>query len=324
MKKILLIGGGGYVGTELAFSLAKNNYEVGIYDLFLFGKANFKKYRNIKCYRNDIRNIKSLIKVVKKHDVIIHLACISNDPSYDLNPILAKKINYESFIKLVNHCNKVDFDRFIYASSSSVYGIKHAKNVTEKLKLNPLTDYSKYKVLCEKKLHKSAKFNYVIIRPATVCGYSRRLRLDVVVNVLTAQAYINKKINIFGGKQLRPNIHIKDMVRCYEKLIKIKIDKINKKTFNAGYENLSVEKIAKKIKAKIPHKIKMNIIKSNDNRSYHISSAKIDKQINFRPKFSTGDAITDLIKHFKTNNKDLFKLKSFYNLKTIKSKQKNY
>ena len=97
------------------------------------------------------------------------------------------------------------------------------------MKLNPLTDYSKYKVLCEK-LHKSAKFNYVIIRPATVCGYSRRLRLDVVVNVLTAQAYINKKINIFGGKQLRPNIHIKDMVRCYEKLIKIKIDKINKKT----------------------------------------------------------------------------------------------
>ena len=131
MKKILLIGGGGYVGTELAFSLAKNNYEVGIYDLFLFGKANFKKYRNIKCYRNDIRNIKSLIKVVKKHDVIIHLACISNVPSYDLYPILAKKINYESFIKLVNHCNKVDFDRFIYASSSSVYGIKHAKNVTE-------------------------------------------------------------------------------------------------------------------------------------------------------------------------------------------------
>ena len=321
MEKILVIGGAGYVGTELVYELVKKNFKVGILDLFIYKKDLFEDIKDkIEIFEEDIRNLKKVEKILSNYDRIIHLSCISNDPGYELNPSIAKKINYESFLGLVDMCRKKTLKQFIYASSSSVYGIKNEKNVSENLKLEPLTDYSKYKVLCEKKLLDDANFNFTIIRPATVCGFSRKLRLDLSVNILTAHGFYNKKIKVFGGKQLRPNINIKDMVNAYIYLIDYDLKKINRKIYNVGYENLSIEEIAKKVKKYLPHNSEIEFIKTNDNRSYHVSSQKIEKEINFKPKYTIDDAIKELIEKFQTINiKDPFNNPEYRNLKELKN-----
>jgi len=293
--KILIVGGAGYVGCSLAEYLINLKHEITVIDLMIYGN-NLPKHENLKIIKGDIRNIELLEYSIKDFDVVIHLACISNDPSFDLDPKLGKSINLDCFEPLVKICKKNGVKRFIYASSSSVYGIKEEKDVNENSLLEPLTDYSKFKVECEKILlsHASKDFNCVIVRPATVCGYSVRQRLDVVVNILTNLAYHKKEITVLGGSQLRPNIHIKDMVRVYEHLINTDINKHNGEIFNAGYENLSVMKIANTVKEVIGNDIKIKIEKSNDNRSYHISSKKIKKTLNYENNFTIRDAVLDL------------------------------
>ena len=219
--KIFITGGAGYVGSMLATSLAKKGYQVTVLDLFMYEKELFNNINQIKSVKGDIRDLKLLQKVLPGHDILIHLACISNDPSFELNPTLGKSINHDSFEPLVKLSLKNNIQKFIYASSSSVYGISDEKNVHENIELKPLTDYSKYKADCEKILLKYSSKNFctTIIRPATVCGYSIRQRLDVVVNILTNIAYHKREITVFGGKQLRPNIHIDDMVNLYELMI---------------------------------------------------------------------------------------------------------
>jgi len=320
MKKILIIGGAGYVGTELVYKLIDNDYEVGIVDLFIFKKDLFQDVNDkIKIFKIDIRDLEKIKNVVKDYNKIIHLGCISNDPGFELNPLISKQVNYDSFIGLIDICKKYKIEQFIYASSSSVYGIKDEENVTEDLKLEPLTDYSKYKILCERKLIEDANFNFTIIRPATVCGFSRKLRLDLSVNILTSHGYFNKKIKIFGGKQLRPNINIKDMVNVYLYLLEYDKKKINKKIYNVGYENLSIENIAKKVQKYLPHDAEIEYIETNDNRSYHVSSKKIENEINFLPKFTIDDAIIDLIEKFKQNNLvEPFNNPEYHNLKELK------
>ena len=320
MDKILILGGAGYVGVELVYELIKKGFKVGVLDLFLYKKDLFKDIeKKIEIFKEDIRNLDKVEKIVSSYDKIIHLSCISNDPGYELNPKISKKINYESFISLVDICNKKKIKQFIYASSSSVYGIKNEKNVSEDLKLEPLTDYSKYKVLCEKKLLDDANFNFTIIRPATVCGFSRKLRLDLSVNILSSHGFFNKKIKVFGGKQLRPNINIKDMVNAYVYLLDYNLDKINRKIYNVGYENLAIEEIAKKVKKYLPHETEIEFVKTNDNRSYHVSSKKIEEEINFKPKYTIDDAIKELIEKFKTTKlKDPFNNPEYHNLKELK------
>ncbi len=293
--KILIVGGAGYVGCSLAEYLINLKHEITVIDLMIYGN-NLPKHENLKIIKGDIRNIELLEYSIKDFDVVIHLACISNDPSFDLDPKLGKSINLDCFEPLVKICKKNGVKRFIYASSSSVYGIKEEKDVNENSLLEPLTDYSKFKVECEKILlsHASKDFNCLIVRPATVCGYSVRQRLDVVVNILTNLAYHKKEITVLGGSQLRPNIHIKDMVRVYEHLINTDINKHNGEIFNAGYENLSVMKIANTVKEVIGNDIKIKIEKSNDNRSYHISSKKIKKTLNYENNFTIRDAVLDL------------------------------
>ncbi len=293
--KILIVGGAGYVGCSLAEYLINLKHEITVIDLMIYGN-NLPKHKNLKIIKGDIRNIELLEYSIKDFDVVIHLACISNDPSFDLDPKLGKSINLDCFEPLVKICKKNGVKRFIYASSSSVYGIKEEKDVNENSLLEPLTDYSKFKVECEKILlsHASKDFNCLIVRPATVCGYSVRQRLDVVVNILTNLAYHKKEITVLGGSQLRPNIHIKDMVRVYEHLINTDINKHNGEIFNAGYENLSVMKIANTVKEVIGNDIKIKIEKSNDNRSYHISSKKIKKTLNYENNFTIRDAVLDL------------------------------
>lgn len=303
MKNILVIGGAGYVGSVLVPKLIEKGYLVTVFDLFIYGKDTLDENKNLKLVNGDIRDIESIKKYVESADAIIHLACISNDPSFELNPKLGKSINLDSFEPLVKLSSKLNVKRFIYASSSSVYGIKEEKNVDEKLSLEPLTDYSKFKVQCEKILqsYTSEKFETVIVRPATVCGYSRRQRLDVVVNILTNLAINKRKIKVLGGDQLRPNIHINDMANIYIKLLEAKKEIVNGEIFNAGYDNFTVKQIALTVKEVIGKDIEIVTEETNDNRSYHISSNKIYNKLNFTPKYTIKNAINDLKIAFELN-----------------------
>jgi len=207
-KKIFITGGAGYVGAVLTPYLLEKGYKVTVLDLMIYGETVLKKNLNLKIIKGDIRDTELLSRELPGHEAVIHLACISNDPSFELNPALGRSINLDAFTPLVEIAKRNLVKRFIYASTSSVYGIKKEKDVDETMSLEPLTDYSKYKADCEiiLKKHISENFTPIIIRPATVCGYSPRQRLDVVVNILTNLAYHKRSITIFGGKQLRPNI----------------------------------------------------------------------------------------------------------------------
>ena len=256
----------------------------------------FYLQKNLKVIKGDIRDQNLLKDLLPGHDVLIHLACISNDPSFELNPDLGKSINLDCFEPLVDISIKSKIKKFIFASSSSVYGIKKINNVDENCNLEPLTDYSLFKAKCEDilKTYSSNNFCTSILRPATVCGYSVRQRLDVVVNILTNLAFHKRKISVFGGNQLRPNIHIKDMIRAYDLIINTDDKIVNNEIFNIGFENKTVLKIAENVKTIIGEDVELEFINSDDNRSYHISSNKLQKKLNFNFKYSISDAIKDL------------------------------
>ncbi len=294
--KIFITGGAGYVGAALTPYLLSLGHRVTVLDLMIYGDEVLKKQKNLTVYKGDIRDQNLLKKLIKDFDIVIHLACISNDPSFELNPSLGKSINLDSFEPIVKISKDNGVKRFIYASSSSVYGIKSEPNITENVSLDPITDYSKFKANCEEILLKynSDDFTCVTIRPATVCGYSLRQRLDVVVNILTNLAYHKRKITVFGGEQLRPNIHITDMIKAYECLVNAPKSKISGEIFNAGYENQSVLSIAKLVKNIVGEDVTLEISPTNDNRSYHISSEKISKVLNFKTTKTIEDAIIDL------------------------------
>jgi nucleoside-diphosphate-sugar epimerase len=300
-KKILIIGGGGYVGCELVRELLLLNYQVYVYDLFIYGIECLPKDENLYVIKGDIRDLNKVNNSLKEIDICIHLACISNDPSFELNPKLGKEINLDSFEPLIISCIKNKVKRFIFASSSSVYGVSEVKDVQENHALRPLTDYSKFKAECELILQKYKKHDleWTIIRPATVCGYSHRQRFDLVVNLLTNLAFNKKKITVLGGSQLRPNIHIKDMVNAYLTVINSKSSLVNFETFNVGFENMAVLDIATIIKKQFNENIEIEIKNSDDNRSYHISSNKIRSRLSFVPQYSLVEAIQDIIQAFK-------------------------
>jgi nucleoside-diphosphate-sugar epimerase len=303
MKNILVTGGAGYVGSILTRRLLEKGYHVSVLDLMIYGEEVLPDHPNLKKLKGDIRDIKLLKSAIPGHDAIIHLACISNDPSFELNPELGKSINLDAFEPMVQIARDSEVKRFIYASSSSVYGIKDEPYVTEEMMLEPLTDYSKFKAMCEEILAKyqSPGFTTVTIRPATVCGYSPRLRLDLTVNILTNLAVNKGEITVFGGQQKRPNLHIEDMAALYLLLLELPNDKIAGKVFNAGYENLKVAEIAEMVRATIGPQVNIITTSTNDNRSYHISSAKIKREIGFVPTHSITDAIQDLKNAFDGN-----------------------
>ena len=322
IKNILVTGGGGYVGAVLVPKLLEHGYGVRVLDLFIYGEQVFDniKNNNLELYKGDIRDQSLLKKILPGCDVVIHLACISNDPSFELDLELGKSINFDAFAPLVDISKASGVKRFIYASSSSVYGIREEKEVTEDLPLLPLTDYSKYKAQCEEILlqKRAPGFVTLILRPSTVCGYSPRLRLDLTVNILTNHAINNRKITVFGGQQMRPNIHIEDMTRVYIEAIECPDKAIDGKIFNVGFDNFMVSEIAKKVQTIVGQNIEIVTTPTDDNRSYHVSSKKIKEELGFVAEHTIEDAIHDLVDAFKAGKiPNPMTDSKYYNIKTM-------
>ena len=306
LKTVLVTGGAGYVGSALVPALLDAGYRVKVLDLYMYGDdvlAAVKGNAKLEEVKGDMRDVALLKRILPGCDAVIHLACISNDPSFELDPLLGKSINYDAFIDLVRISKDSGVKRFIYASSSSVYGIKSEPNVHEDLALEPLTDYSKYKAMCEDVLMKERTpgFTTLIVRPSTVCGYSPRLRLDVVVNILTNNAVNTRKIKVFGGEQMRPNLHIDDMVRLYVESLEWPAPKIDGRIYNVGYHNFTVRQIADKVRTVVGPDIEIVTTPTDDNRSYHVSSERIKRELGFAAVRSLEDAVKDLQNAFRSN-----------------------
>lgn len=331
MKHVVVTGGAGYVGSLLCPQLLTLGYRVTAFDICFFG-SKFLPTDDLAftLVQGDIRDVEALSKVFEGADVVINLACISNDASFELDERLSTSINLEAFEPMVLAAKNAGIRRFIYASSSSVYGVSDEPNVTEEHPLVPLTLYNRYKGMCEPILfrHMSDDFVCTVIRPATLCGFAPRQRLDLSVNILTNLAVNNGRITVFGGDQLRPNLHIQDMCDAYKLFVEIDATTIQGEIFNCGYENQSIAELAVVVKTVVEQEypnigsIEITTTPSNDNRSYHINSDKIRQRTGFQPRFSVADAVRDLCGAFKggllsnsmTND-------AYYNVRTLKAIQ---
>lgn len=300
-SSVLVTGGGGYVGSALVPALLDAGYRVKVVDTFWYGKevyAGHNAHPALTRVELDIRESARLAAELHGMDAVIHLACISNDPSFELNPGLGKSINYDAFTGLLQGAVDAGVKRFIYASSSSIYGVKETPDVREDAAPLPLTDYSRFKLDCERDLLAQANprgMQRVIVRPATVCGYATRLRLDLAVNILTLHALVNRRIRVFGGKQLRPNLNIKDMVRAYLLFLAAPQALVDGEAFNVGFQNLPVEQIAFLVRDTLGDAgIELEYVPTNDNRSYHVNSDKVKQVLGFTPQYDLADAIRSL------------------------------
>ena len=327
MRKVLVTGGAGYVGCVLVPKLLEAGFSVVVYDLMLFGEEGLPEHKNLETVKGDLQDIGFFKKHLKGVTEVIHLACISNDPSFELEPGLSKAINYDCFEPMVAACKEAGVRRFIYASTSSVYGVSDAPEVTEEHPLVPLTDYNKYKGLCEPILlrYESPDFTTVIIRPATVCGYSTRMRLDLTVNILTNLAVNRGAITVFGGRQKRPNIQSDDIADLFVRLLDVPASKIAGEVFNAGYQNHTVAELARIVKSTVekemPEKapIKIETSPSDDLRSYHVSSEKIARKIGYVPKRTVEDAVRDICRAFREGKlPNSLEDDKYFNVKTVK------
>lgn len=327
MQNVLVTGGAGYVGCVLVPKLLDAGYFVKVYDLMLFGADGLPQHPNLRAIKGDVRDIRAFSAELTGMHSVIHLACISNDPSFELDPGLSKSINYDCFEPMVRASRAAGVRRFVYASTSSVYGVSDAADVTEEHPLVPLTDYNKYKGLCEPILlrYQSPDFTTVIIRPATVCGYSPRMRFDLSVNILTNHAVERRVITVFGGSQKRPNIHIDDVAELYVQLLKLPDNMIAGEIFNAGYQNYTIAELAGMargvVEQEMPEKapIRIETTSTNDPRSYHVSSKKIAQKLGYVPKRTVQDAIKDLCKAFKAGKlPNSLDDDRYFNVKSVK------
>ena len=311
------------MGSVLVPRLLERGFRVRVLDLYLFGDhvlRAVKDHPGLEEIKGDIRDQALRRQALRGCDAVIHLACISNDPSFALDPELGKSINYDAFIDLVDAGRDAGVRRFIYASSSSVYGIKDEPNVTEELPLKPLTDYSKYKAMCEDVLlaRRAPGFETVIFRPATVCGYSPRLRLDLTVNILTNHAVHNHVIKVFGGQQMRPNIHIDDMADLYVEALGWPAAKVDGAVYNVGYENRRVIEIAEMVRGVVGGDVRIVTTPTDDNRSYHISSDRIKRALGFEARRTITDATRDLVRAMREGQvPDAMSDERYYNIKLM-------
>lgn len=302
-KRVLVTGGAGYVGARLVPKLLDAGHEVTVLDLCLYGREvldGVAQRPGFALVQGDLRSAETVAGALTGCDAVVHLACISNDPSFELDPDLGRSINYDCFRPLVEGARAAGVRRFVYASSSSVYGVKADDNVTEDLPLEPLTDYSRYKALCEGILaeYNSPEFVTVTLRPATVCGWSPRLRLDLVVNIFAAHAYHRRAITVHGGTQRRPNIHIEDVTDLYVELLARADAEVAGRVWNAGWQNLSLNEIAACVRAIVGDDVTIANTPTDDLRSYHISSARIHADLGYAPRRTVEDAVRDVVTAF--------------------------
>ena len=325
---VLVTGGAGYCGSVLVPQMLEMGYQVTVYDIQYYG-CDFLplEHPNLNIVKGDIRDISHLASCLNDVDAFIHLACISNDASFELDEKLSTSVNLDAFEPMVIAAKQSGVRRFIYASTSSVYGISEEPEVKEDHPLVPLTLYNKFKGMCEPLLfkHTDNKFVGVIYRPATVCGYGPRQRLDVSVNILTNLAVNKGKITVFGGSQLRPNLHIQDYAELCKTLLEVSDEIIADQVFNCGYQNMSIMQIAETVKKVVleefPEKdeITIEVSPSNDLRSYHINSDKITNVIGFKPQHSVEEAIRDLCLAFREGKlPDSLGDDIYFNVRTMK------
>ena len=328
MKKLIVVGGGGYCGSVVVPQLLNEGWDVTVFDTFWYGTNHLPKVPNIHLVQSDVREIAKVKEALVGQEYLLHLACISNDASFELDEKLSTSVNLESFEPLVIEAKKASVKRFVFASSSSVYGVSDSPDVTEDHPLVPLTLYNKYKGMCEPMLkkHTDSSFIGVIFRPATVCGYAPRQRLDLSVNILTNHAINKGTITVFGGDQLRPNLHIQDYADLCKLLLTAPHEKVANETFNCGFQNMSIMNIAKIVKQVVeevfPEKgdIPIRVTTSDDPRSYHINSEKIYKALGFKPKYSIEDAVRGLCTAFREGKlPNSFDDNKYFNVKTMKA-----
>ena len=324
--RVAITGGAGYVGSALVPTLLERGYDVTVLDWFLYGEDVFSAvagHPGLHPVKLDIRDERAVTQALHGMDAVIHLACISNDPSFELDPRLGKAINYDAFLGLMRAMRSQGVRRFIYASSSSVYGIQEIPNVGEETPCRPLTDYSKYKLLCEDALRAEGlgECEWVIVRPATVCGYASRLRLDLTVNLLTIHGLAKKEITVFGGSQLRPNLHIRDMAAVYELLLRAPREAIHGQTFNAGYQNRSVAELAELIRKQIGDAaVTITTKPTDDLRSYHIQSGRIERVLGFRPRWTIEDAVQGICEAYRAGRiPEALTHPRYYNIKMMQT-----
>jgi len=302
--KMLVTGGCGYKGHVLIPKLLKRGYEVVALDIMWFGNY-LVPHPRLTVITGDVRDIGSID--LDGFDGIIHLSSIANDPCGDLDPKLTWEVSALATMQLADKAQRKGVKRFIYASSGSVYGIKDEPHVTENLELKPISEYNKTKMVAERALLSFSDDMCVqIVRPATVCGYSPRMRLDVSVNMLTMQALSKGQITVFGGKQTRPNIHIDDITDVYIHLID---HPEATGIYNAGFENISILDIAELVTKHVPAEIVVTA--SNDPRSYRVNSDKL-LATGFKPKKGVENAIIEIIEKYRAG--ELKDEEHFYNL----------
>ena len=331
LKRVLITGGAGYVGSLLTPQLLADGYVVTVYDAMWYGNAFLnQEHPNLTLIEGDIRDADSFADAVAGQEAVIHLACISNDSSFELDEALSTSVNLDAFRPLVKISKEAGVQRFIYASSSSVYGVSESPDVTEDHPLVPLTLYNKYKGMCEPLLLEEISSDFVgtVIRPATLCGYAPRQRLDLSVNILTNHGYNNGIVKVFGGDQMRPNLHIQDMVRAYQTLLAADSSLIQGEVFNCGFQNLSISEIAQLVVNIVPKfrthssKLTISVEPSDDPRSYHVNSDKISRVLDFVPHFSVDDAIRDLCRAFASGHlRNSFSESTYFNVQRMKELQ---
>jgi nucleoside-diphosphate-sugar epimerase len=305
MSHVCVPGGAGYVGSVLVPKLLARGHHVTVLDTYQYGRDVFAPLQGaagLSEVVGDVRDRETVRAALAGCDAVIHLACVSNDPSFELDPDLAKTINYDCFPMMVEEAQRAGVKRFVFASSSSVYGVSDAPDVTEDHPLLALTDYSKYKALCEPiaLAAQSPDFTVLVLRPATVCGVSPRMRFDLSVNILTNLAICNQKITVFGGTQLRPNLHIEDVTDLYESVLLEPAERIAGKTYNAGFQNRSIADLATIVKGVVEQEfpelgdIAIVTTPTDDLRSYRVNSDRITADLNFRARFTIEDAVRDI------------------------------